>query len=338
METTQGLAYYQSDESSVLNSSSALTYGFDALTTDDIQVVGINSTPDPDERHPLTKDVHYTVDLSAQTVTPTAAWSSLSIFSSNSVDTLRVYRSTTTAAIVDFTNGGVLSESDLDSSYKQALYACQEVSENASGISSQATQSVTTGMLQNLAVTNAKIAEGAVTQNKLAYGAVSSSNIDPGAVGTNALTDSGVTTAKLANSSVTYAKVDSATKGAMENNSASGVVTPDVLKYSPFSPRCYGSITFDTTAPTIISGSLNVNTSALNMDQGVSERRIYFTTPLSDTNYVVMAIRYRDDIAAADNAVVVHEKTQTYFALRTADPESTDDRLDFVVFGSTLSS
>ena len=338
MATTQGLAYYQSDESSVLNSASALTYGFDALTTDDIQVVGINSTPDPDERHPLTKDVHYTVDLAAQTVTPTAAWSSLSIFSSNFVDTLRVYRSTTTEAVVDFTNGGVLSESDLDSSYKQALYACQEVSENASGISSQATQSVTTGMLQNLSVTNAKIAEGAVTQNKLAYGAVSSSNIDPGAVGTSALTDSGVTTAKLANGSVTYAKVDSSTKGAMENQSTIGVVTPDVLKYSPFSPRCYGSVDFNaSTSQAIIAGSYNVNTGAA-VRISEKQRKITFSTPLSDANYVVMAIRFRDDIGAADNAVVVHEKTTTYFSLRTDDPESTGDRIDFVVFGSTLSS
>ena len=47
---------------------------------------------------------------------------------------IRVYRSTSTAQLVDFQNGSRLSERDLDTAYQQGLFVAQEVSENASTV------------------------------------------------------------------------------------------------------------------------------------------------------------------------------------------------------------
>lgn len=46
---------------------------------------------------------------------------------------VRVYRSTTANALVDFVDGARLTESDLDTAYRQGLFVAQEVAENASG-------------------------------------------------------------------------------------------------------------------------------------------------------------------------------------------------------------
>lgn len=45
---------------------------------------------------------------------------------------VRLYRSTTSNALVDFVDGARLTESDLDTAYKQGLFVAQEVAENAS--------------------------------------------------------------------------------------------------------------------------------------------------------------------------------------------------------------
>ena len=45
---------------------------------------------------------------------------------------LRIYRSTTVDALVDFQGGSRIAEADLDNAYRQGLFAAQEVSENGS--------------------------------------------------------------------------------------------------------------------------------------------------------------------------------------------------------------
>ena len=50
---------------------------------------------------------------------------------SNSV--IRVYRQTTYQPLVDFQSGAILSERDLDTAYRQSLFAAQEVRDNAVG-------------------------------------------------------------------------------------------------------------------------------------------------------------------------------------------------------------
>tara|TARA_R100001594_G_scaffold115913_2_gene150827 strand:- start:260 stop:802 length:543 start_codon:yes stop_codon:yes gene_type:complete len=67
-------------------------------------------------------------DTSAKTITLSAPPSSLSFVK------VRVYRQTTSNALVDFVDGARLTESDLDTAYKQGLFVAQEVSEDAARV------------------------------------------------------------------------------------------------------------------------------------------------------------------------------------------------------------
>ena len=80
------------------------------------------------------------------------AWADVSIASQGSLDStankkitltasdalqytkIRVYRQTTSNTLVDFVDGARLTESDLDTAYKQGLFVAQEVSEDAAAI------------------------------------------------------------------------------------------------------------------------------------------------------------------------------------------------------------
>jgi len=101
----------------------------------------------------------------------------------------RVYRTTTTNALVDFTAGSRISESDLDTAYKQGLFAAQEVAEDASGSANRAI------------TTNSDIQDGAVTASKLATDAVEGVKIKDGEVGATKL----ATVLDLSSKSVTLA-------------------------------------------------------------------------------------------------------------------------------------
>ena len=81
----------------------------------------------------------YARDASAKTVTLTqtpAAWGA------GYIAKARVYRSTTSNALVDFVDGARLTESDLDTAYKQGLFVAQEVSEDAAGIGTTSTNNL----------------------------------------------------------------------------------------------------------------------------------------------------------------------------------------------------
>jgi len=75
-------------------------------------------------------------DASAKTITlsasPAAAYCTK----------VRVYRSTTSNALVDFVDGARLTESDLDTAYKQGLFVAQEVSEDAGAIGTTSTNNL----------------------------------------------------------------------------------------------------------------------------------------------------------------------------------------------------
>ena len=101
----------------------------------------------------------------------------------------RAYRTTTTNALVDFTAGSRISESDLDTAYKQGLFAAQEVAEDASGSANRAI------------TTNSDIQDGAVTASKLATDAVEGVKIKDGEVGATKL----ATVLDLSGKSVTLA-------------------------------------------------------------------------------------------------------------------------------------
>lgn len=363
MSATSGLSFYLSD---FLTPSTAQTinYGFESLVDDDITVVFINGS---NTRLVLTKDTDYTLNTATQEVTCTAStWISLSSVSGivDSSSKIRIFRTTSIQPSVDFKSGAVLSEGDLDTAYKQGLFAAQEMAEDAAATSA-GVQAVTENMLEtgavtatkiganavtearilNSAVTNAKIADNAVNAAKIQNGTVGTDELATGCVTTAKIGNDQVTTTQIVNNAVTQAKVVKAGKGNMEALTGSagqavGVVTPDVLRYSQFAPRCYGSVAYNSGSATVATGSYNVDTTATAGESTVSgTRKIYFDTDMSDTNYIVVgSVGDATPNAGDSGAVAVKDKNTAYFIVETGEPEDAGRFIDFIVFGSTLSA
>ena len=96
--------------------------GLEVLNDNDIKVFGEMANGTQDVLTISSRDTAAkTVTLSA---TPTSGYYTAKV---------RVYRSTTANALVDFVDGARLTESDLDTAYRQGLFVAQEVAENASG-------------------------------------------------------------------------------------------------------------------------------------------------------------------------------------------------------------
>lgn len=103
-------------------SSTTFTVGFEFLSTADIKAVGkLNSASTWTELA--------VTNISTTNGTTTCTVADATNYSSNGE--VRIYRSSPTSALVDFQNGSRLSESDLDTAYRQGLFAAQEVRENA---------------------------------------------------------------------------------------------------------------------------------------------------------------------------------------------------------------
>jgi len=355
MPDTSGLSFYQTDDPT----SKSITYGFDVLSADDITVIAIASNGAKTFLTVESGDGYgYTVNLDTKTVTYTgASWTSHpQIYPSSDI---RVYRTTSVIPSIDFTAGAVLSESDLDTAYKQGLFAAQEMTEDAADTNA-GLQSVTSGVIAagavtapkiatnsisedriiNLAVTNAKIANDAVNAAKIQNGTVGSSELAANCVTTAKIGANQVTTTQIVNNAVTQAKVVKAGKANMEaltgsSGQAVGVVTPDVLRYSQFAPRCYGSVAYNTGSASFSSGSYNVQSVT---NTSTSKRTITFSTPMSDVNYFVSVTGSATSSATNFYATVI-SKTVNGFVIDGADATETDTfSFDFVVFGSTLSA
>jgi len=362
MSATSGLSFYLS---AFLTPSTAqtLNYGFETLVDDDITVVFINGS---NTRLVLTKGSHYTLNTTTQEVTCTAAtWISLSAVSGivDSSSKIRIFRTTSIQPSVDFKSGAVLSEGDLDTAYKQGLFAAQEMAEDAAATSA-GVQAVTENMIGagavtatkiganavtesrilNSAVTNAKIANDAVNAAKIQNGTVGSSELAANCVTTAKIGANQVTTAQIVNSAVTQAKVAKASKGNMEaltgsSGQSQGIVTPDVLRYSQFAPRCYGSVAYVSGSASVSPGSYNVNSSTASQPTSSGSRKIVFATNMANTNYVVVGSVGDTGGGAGDSgAISVKEKNVGYFVVETGEPHDADRFIDFVVFGSTLSA
>ena len=362
LTTTTALSYYQQESATISEWTNPITFSLDALSADDIEVCAIASTgPSGFQRTALVKGVDYTLDFAAKTVTCTSTnWSDLDAIqdatgsggASYPPDRIRVFRSTGVGSLVDYTDGAVLNAADLNLSYKQSLFASQEMNEDA-GFTRGGVQSVTTGTLGNLSVSSAKIQDNAVIASKIANNAVATANIQEDAVtdhslatgsvladqiATNAVTvnklaTDAVTTVKIADDAVTYAKVAPASKTEMEGQSAAGVVTPDVLKNSPLVPKCYGTVTFDTNTPTV-SGDFNVESVSR---PDAYQRTITFDTALLNAAYTVLLTQQYNAGSPARYPSVLN-KSSTGFTLYGHNGEYANMAMNFVVFGSTYVS
>jgi len=352
MPDTSGLSFYQTDDPT----SKSITYGFDVLSADDITVIAIASNGAKTFLTVESGDGYgYTVNLDTKTVTYTgASWTSHpQIYPSSDI---RVYRTTSVIPSIDFTAGAVLSESDLDTAYKQGLFAAQEMTEDAADTNA-GLQSVTSGVIAagavtapkiatnsisedriiNSAVTNAKIADNAVNAAKIQNGTVGSDELATGCVTSAKIGANQVTTAKIVNSAVTQAKVEKASKGNMEaltgsSGQSQGIVTPDVLRYSQFAPRCYGSVSLATNTDTTFSNAYNVASVSAS---GV-ERTINFSVALDTADYVV--ITSIKATGAGYDAPSIVSKSTSGFVVDFNNNSGSGRALDFVVFGSTLSA
>lgn len=264
MSTTSGKSFKQISDLT----GTTLTYGFEVLSSDDIVVVGINTTPDPDVRTTLVKDTHYTLNTTTKTLTSIGGtWAALSA----DYNLIRAYRVTTAAALVDFKSGGVLSESDLDTAYKQALFVAQEVSEDAAGTGASGLQSVgeaaleagavTEGKIGANAVTATKIADDAVVAAKIADDAVTAAKVADNAVLTAAILNDAVVTDKIADDAVTFEKLaDVLDSDTMSGASATKVATSESIKaYTDARAgdpaRVYNSLVHSTVSATVIQNT-----------------------------------------------------------------------------------
>jgi len=353
MSATSGLSFYLS---AFLTPSTAqtLNYGFETLVDDDITVVFINGS---NTRLVLTKGVDYTLNTTTQEVTCTAAtWISLSSVSGivDSSSKIRIFRTTSIQPSVDFKSGAVLSEGDLDTAYKQGLFAAQEMAEDAAATSA-GVQAVTENMLEtgavtatkiganavtearilNSAVTNAKIADNAVNAAKIQNGTVGSDELATGCVTSAKIGNDQVTSAQIAENSIGYTEISNANadavKAAVETEAASSPITPDVLRYSPFAPRCYGSVSLATEADTTISNTFNVASASAS---GV-ERTINFAVALDTADYVVITSIKATGAGYAAPSIV--SKSTSGFVIDFNNNAGSGRAIDFVVFGSTLS-
>jgi len=103
-------------------SSTSFTVSFEFLNLADIKAVGkLNSASEWTEL-PVT-DAATNNGVTTVTVADAGTYSS--------AGAIRIYRASTQDPLVDFQNGSRLSESDLDTAYRQGLFAAQEVRENA---------------------------------------------------------------------------------------------------------------------------------------------------------------------------------------------------------------
>lgn len=94
---------------------------------------------------------------------------------SGSYSKIRVFRSSTTEALIDFQNGSRLAESDLDTAYRQSLFVAQEVAEDADPEGGSGIGNIVSSQLANVSITNSNLA-GGITNDKLASGVGTSAN------------------------------------------------------------------------------------------------------------------------------------------------------------------
>lgn len=338
---------------SATNGRDQLNYGpfdFEYLNTNDIKFAVL--TPLGPSWEVVTVA---SVDETTKLITLNSSLSSQ--FPLSNITTARIFRSTTTNALVDFTAGSRISESDLDTAYRQGLFAAQEAVEDASASTSRALTTnsdiqdgaVDADKLATDSVESIKIKDGAVVTSKLATDAVETVKIKNLNVTTPKLANNAVDTSKIANGSVVesklaatldltsktvtlppdsvgYTQVDTATKTEMESQSSSGVCVPDTLKNHPGVAKAYGIVTFDTNTPAKLS---DYNVASVS-EPAEDTRRVTFTNAMNDANYVVQLMH---DFGINENPPYLVAQTATYFDIDHHGVDADGRTIHFVVYG-----
>ncbi len=189
MATIYELSYFETDTGLA---GTTFVYGFDALTSNDIKIIGYSGATKTD----ITSTIA-TVNTTTKTVTLSSAPSAYS--------KIRIYRSTTVLPLIDFTSGAVLSEDALNTAYRHSLFAAQEVSQDASDSANRSV--IFTADINNGAVTSEKLAIDSVTATKLADNSILEEHINANAVTNAKIGSLAVTAAKIASDAVTTAKI-----------------------------------------------------------------------------------------------------------------------------------
>lgn len=148
--------------------------GLDVLNGNDINALGFKADGTKDILTiPLRNNSNKTIILGTD---PTSGY----------YTKLRLYRSTTSNALVDFVDGARLTESDLDTAYKQGLFVAQEVSEDAGAVGITNTTNLSlsgTTTVANLTAT------GTVSIPTANYAKAYVTNSAPQTLSANTLTD-----------------------------------------------------------------------------------------------------------------------------------------------------
>ena len=164
-------------------------------------------------------------------------------------ETVRVRRkSQPNVDLVDFVNGSILTEAELDRGYRHTRYLAEEASEFAS-VSLELEGSLEGSQITNGTVSTTKITDGAITEGKLAASAVTTNKIADGAVTTNKIADGAVTTAKLGADAVDGTKI--ADNSINSEHITNGAVTSDKISTTDtnFNVQSDGKIGIGTASP-----------------------------------------------------------------------------------------
>jgi len=271
MATTYELSYFETDTGL---SGTTFVYGFDALTEDDVKIIGYIGTAQTD-LSPTIATVNTTTKTLTLTTAPTA------------YNKIRIFRSTTVLPLVDFTSGAVLSEDALNTAYRHSLFAAQEVSQDASNSSNRSV--IFTADINNGAITTDKLGIDSVTTTKIADDTIATLLIQDLAVTTSKLANTSVTSAKLESDSVTTAKILDAnvTAAKLANTldlSAKNLIIPD--SQNPFAKEYFfaidqkaqGTAGGAATAATTVTRTLNVQVG--NVIAGASLNANQITLPV----------------------------------------------------------
>jgi len=122
-------------------------------------------------------------------------------------ETVRVRRkSQPNDDLVDFVNGSVLTESELDRGYRHTRYLAEEASEFAS-VSLELEGVLAGSQIEDGTVSTTKITDGAITEGKLAVGAVTTAKLGANAVDATKIIDGAVTNTKIGADAVDGTKI-----------------------------------------------------------------------------------------------------------------------------------